>query len=337
MFEPNKTLFSIIKNLFFVIYAIDVFVTCNTYKFVKGDQLKKRVEIIKGYLKKNAFTDLLVFSSNNWIMLPLKQNSEVLSYTDILSILVIANFTKVDNYFSFIIDYSRLNRNGTYVMRILRLGMIVIIFTHIITCVWLYIVQIQDSIDFWIQSGQEINESVFDKYVLCFYWVIATMSTIGYGDFTPQTPVEKLFSIAIIIASIIIFAYTVNNIGIILNDVERKDIDAKLKVAKLNEYLREMKVSPELESKINSFMQFALQGFRGNYIKSQKVLGLLKPDLKNQINQSLFYSVLKKHRILSKIFSDNFLRNLSHRMKIEIYLPMEIIIDVIICNLGIQK
>jgi voltage-gated potassium channel len=43
----------------------------------------------------------------------------------------------------------------------------------------------------------------------CVYFSVVTIATVGYGDFTPQTPLGKIFTIFYIVAGIGIFAAAV--------------------------------------------------------------------------------------------------------------------------------
>lgn len=53
--------------------------------------------------------------------------------------------------------------------------------------------------------GQEFRPRISDL-VTALYFAIVTMSTVGYGDITPQTAEAKLFSVSIIILGVAVFA-----------------------------------------------------------------------------------------------------------------------------------
>ena len=53
--------------------------------------------------------------------------------------------------------------------------------------------------------GDEFKPEITDL-VTASYYALVTMSTVGYGDITPQTPEAKLFTISIIVLGVAVFA-----------------------------------------------------------------------------------------------------------------------------------
>ena len=64
-----------------------------------------------------------------------------------------------------------------------------------------------------------LGASVFYRYVEgwswidSFYFSVVTISTVGYGDFSPETAAGKLFTIAYIIVGLGVFVTTVTTIA----------------------------------------------------------------------------------------------------------------------------
>ena len=46
-----------------------------------------------------------------------------------------------------------------------------------------------------------------------FYFITITIATVGYGDITPQTTIEKLFTALLVLIGVSIFAYHITHIG----------------------------------------------------------------------------------------------------------------------------
>jgi len=53
--------------------------------------------------------------------------------------------------------------------------------------------------------GADFKPQVMDL-VTALYYAMVTMSTVGYGDITPQTPEAKLFAVSIIVLGVAVFA-----------------------------------------------------------------------------------------------------------------------------------
>lgn len=61
----------------------------------------------------------------------------------------------------------------------------------------------------------------FSQYIFAFYWSATTMTTVGYGDITPANIYEAVFVSITIFISGFIYAYILNSIGLILNEMNK--------------------------------------------------------------------------------------------------------------------
>ena len=50
-------------------------------------------------------------------------------------------------------------------------------------------------------------------FIQMFYWIITTIATVGYGDFSPKTNITQLLVAVFIIAGVVFFSVQTNEIG----------------------------------------------------------------------------------------------------------------------------
>ena len=83
----------------------------------------------------------------------------------------------------------------------------------------------------WIHINDLLNESDEVKYINAFFYSVLTMITVGH--FKIISPIEKLFSIIIVLMLSGAFAYSLNRIGNILEYMFKSEVELKYKKKKI--------------------------------------------------------------------------------------------------------
>jgi hypothetical protein len=60
------------------------------------------------------------------------------------------------------------------------------------------------------------------RLIICCYFVLTTLSTVGYGDLTPQTNSEKILGISFMIFGVAFFSYIMGNFNDVLSNYDKK-------------------------------------------------------------------------------------------------------------------
>ena len=66
-----------------------------------------------------------------------------------------------------------------------------------------------------------MDKSPFSKYILAVYFIISTMTTVGYGDVSASTFPEHVFCIVLMIFGVITFTFTSGALASILNNLDQ--------------------------------------------------------------------------------------------------------------------
>ena len=80
--------------------------------------------------------------------------------------------------------------------RFTQLLLYIILFVHISGCIWIWIGATND--DGWIKvKGYLLEKDGTTIYIASIYYIVTTLATVGYGDFTGSENNEMIFSIVL--------------------------------------------------------------------------------------------------------------------------------------------
>jgi|TARA_B110001450_G_C17639442_1_gene488724 hypothetical protein len=87
--------------------------------------------------------------------------------------------------------------------------------SHFLGCMWIYLGKVVEGS--WIRRPDELvtvdNDNNSDVYISATYWVITTITTVGYGDIKGYTPEEYIFTIFVQFLGMGVFSYLMNSIN----------------------------------------------------------------------------------------------------------------------------
>ena len=95
-------------------------------------------------------------------------------------------------------------------------AIIFFLFLHFLICLHIYF-SLQ-SYPNWISNINVLNGSFSTKYITSFYFLITTMTTVGYGDIVCISPAERIFHIILLAIGTTIYTFIVSKVGNYLRD-----------------------------------------------------------------------------------------------------------------------
>ena len=296
--------FSNILQIFIdIIYIIDCILSFFTASYTYDDVLKTDLVIItKEYLRSYFLIDFLssipfktlfiIFDKkckdDSYFNTPLYQNNiyYILVSLQLLKPLKVINknhlFESIKNYLT---QYEHFyNYFELYISVIIFLSCL-----HIVACIFIFIGKNQ--FENWILNFGFGNYNFYNLYFIAIYYIITTVTTVGYGDLSCVTPIEKIFGLFMEIVGIIAYSFALSSIS---NYVKEKS-DKSEEFFQKCKILEDIKINyPNFSDDLYKRIYRYLKGDVFDDKKDNKlILNSLPASLKNDLVYNMYKPIIQ--------------------------------------------
>lgn len=207
-------------------------------------------------------------------------------------------------------DYIFTDENTANLISFIRLIINIYLFSHWSACIWKLIGSIDEK-DGWVSHYNLDYESEFNKYIFSLYYIVVVMNTVGFGDVVAQTINEKIFTICFIYVACVIFAYTINSVGTILQNINKNEVQFKRIRNLINGYMKLKNIDFRLKIKIRNYLEYVWQEAKiQNISESNEAIQQISKSLKDELLLNANGYVLKSIPFLHENFSEKSLQKL---------------------------
>ena len=282
-------------------------------KIVRNNKL-----IIKSYLKQYFFIDFIqaiplytimrIFMKANKLLYLGYSRAELTTITFLLFIKPFKIFKIIKKKQNQALEdfYSYLSENYylEQLVKFLIYFLLFFLFIHLFICLYIYFAfQYYPN---WIIHTNIINDSFFSKYIASFYFMITTMTTVGYGDIVCISSIERIYHIFLLVIGTLLYTFLVSKIGNYLRDESYEQI----KLSKDLNILENIRItyptmSFNLYSKIKSHL-LSIFNKRKKTGLSLLINGV--PDsIKNELLFKIYSKVINEFSIFKNVKNSNFI------------------------------
>ncbi len=287
------------------IFSLDIIFNFFTAVFINGQLVTDKRTIAARYLKGWFVVDLLAA-----LPFDLFISGLVPTLTYAARTLRLLRLFRLVRLAQFMHRLGQANYMNISVLRMVFLGFWVLLLSHWTACIWMSI----GAGNIPIEDQQE----PLRFYIRSLYWSITTIVTIGYGDITPQTNIQTIFTMFIEIAGAAMYGYVIGNVASLLANLDVARAQYLEKLEKINTFMRFRKIPEGLQERVRSYYAYLWESRRG-YDESN-VLTDLPGSLKVEVSLFLNKDIIEKVPIFQGA-NDDLVQQIVMNLRPVVYTP----------------
>ena len=163
------------------------------------------------------------------------------------------NLNKVTKFF---MEKLKINAN---VERLFFFVLTFLLMNHLCACFWYFMAKIEDfSPDSWVVRLGYIDSSNVELYIISFYWTLTTVTTVGYGDITAGTTIERIYNLFIMSFGVLLYSFAIGSLSSIVSTLDQKSEEMNQKLQILSSIKKEFNLEQNIYDKVRKVIKYDL-------------------------------------------------------------------------------
>ena len=280
--------------------------------------LGERRSIARHYLRGWFAVDLIAALPFGWLLAVLFRGTApaaggvgaVLDLIMITKALKMAKIGKVSAIFRDIRESLSVN---PALMRLVTFGFWFLTALHLMACGWVLI------------GASERARSAADQYLRALYWCLATIATIGYGDYTPDknSNLQIAYTMGVMVFGVGMYGYIIGNVATLIANLDVARTFYRAKMEEINDFLRRQRIPADLQKRVRAYYAYLWETQRS--VSTVPIAAELPHSLSQEILLFLNRDLIAKVALFRNA-DDIFIREIVQRLKPMAFLPDDYII-----------
>lgn len=296
-----------------IIFTLDIIATFMTTISVDGQEVTDRKFIAIKYLRSWFIVDLItavpfdLLISDGWLSEASNAARSLRLFSPrYINILLNVRMLRLHHIIPFLEHTRKKELFNPGIVRLFFTIFVVLIISHWVSCGWIALGKIDDKLDH------------ITNYLKALYWTITTITTIGYGDITPTTNPQTIYTMFVQLTGAGMYGYIIGNLASMLanSDLARTQFRAKLE--KIQTFMQYREVPDELQDNIRTYYDYLWNNRRG--FDESAVLEELPSSLKLQVALHLNKEIIEKVPMFNGA-PDDLIRQIVLNLKPVLYTP----------------
>eukprot|EP00850_Spirogloea_muscicola_P001493 SM000005S17290 [mRNA] locus=s5:1189145:1195739:- [translate_table: standard] len=239
-----------------------------------------------------------------------------------INLLRLWRLRRASHFFAKIEKDVRLNY---FVTRILKLCCVTLLVVHFAACTfYLCFARATNKTHTWVGYTYPNFESytLAAKYVVCMYWSMVTVTTVGYGDLHPVTIFEMILDFIYMLFNLLLTAYLIGNMTSLIVGVTARTKRFRDSVESVNDFMARSRLPPRLRHQVVAHLRLR---FSTESMQQQEAMTEFPKTLRSRVKQHLYFPVVEGTYLFQDTSFD-FLVQVVTELRTEYFMPRDDII-----------
>ncbi len=160
-------------------------------------------------------------------------------------------------------------------------------------------------------------------YLDALYWSVTTVTTVGYGDITPHTALQKLYAIGVMLLGAGVYAFLIGNIASVLNNLHPLRAAHVQQQERMAAFMHYRALPQPLRERVQAYFDYA---WEQNLVSDEDAtLSELPPALREEVALYLRRDLVRNVPLFRDA-SDAFVREVALHMRSFVCLPGDVVV-----------
>lgn len=179
-------------------------------------------------------------------------------------------------------------------MRILWSLFTVGVCVHIMSCFWYFAAKLEGfGPDTWVYRNELMDEPSSYIYMVAFYFAVASLTTVGYGDVAAETFLERMLAMIWMVFGVIFFSFTIGNLTSVMENMQYKENTLQQKLHIIDELCKEAHIGKDIKKKLNQAIIYSNEKAGWSWIEKADVFNSLPTNLRYEIAVAMYQGALR--------------------------------------------